>query len=104
MFSLSLNLREWAGNNVTCDPSQLAIVEMSYHAPYMGPQADADDVDWGRWHTQRLEQAFTVSYIWATPAPVTRVTIFSEASEAEGLGRDIPATHALGRKCRISPG
>ena len=43
--SLSLNLREWAGNNVTCDPSQLAIVEMSYHAPYMGPQADADDVD-----------------------------------------------------------
>lgn len=45
MFSLSLNLREWAGKNITCDPSQLAIVEMSYRAPYMGPQADADDVD-----------------------------------------------------------
>lgn len=44
-LSLSLNLRGWAGKNVTCDLSQLAFVEMSYHAPHMGPQADTNDVD-----------------------------------------------------------
>ena len=44
-LSLSLNLRGWAGKNVTCDPSQLAFVEMSYHAPHVGPQADTNDVD-----------------------------------------------------------
>lgn len=82
---LSPNLRRWAGKNVTCDPSQLAFVEVSYHAPNMGPQADTNDVDWGLWHTQHLERALRVSWIWATAAPgLTRVNTFPRGVRSRG--------------------
>lgn len=42
--------------NITCNLSQLAFIKMSHHAPNVGPQADTNDVDWGLWHTQHLQQ------------------------------------------------
>lgn len=70
----------------------------------MGPQADTNDVDWGLWHTQHLERVFTVSYICVTAAPgLTRITLCPEASEAEGLGHDTPATRALGKSAESHP-
>lgn len=46
-FYFSPNLGGRAGKNVTCDPSQLAFVEVSHHAPGVGPQAHTNDVDGG---------------------------------------------------------